>query len=70
MAGGVAGALQQTPWQTPVVCGHGVCWRLHGVCWRLHGRCLRLHGRCFAHARCDGRSLWGGPGVARLLLLL
>ena len=33
------------PWQTPVVYGHGVCWR--------------LHGRCFAHGRCDGRSLWG-----------
>ena len=32
MAGAMAGALQQTPWHTPMACGHGVClllpWRV------------------------------------------
>ena len=32
MAGAMAGALQQTPWHTPLACGHGVClllpWRV------------------------------------------
>ena len=56
MAGTVACALQQTPWHTPAVCGHGVCWRLHGRCLRLHGRC---HGRCFAaNAMAHANGLW------------
>jgi hypothetical protein len=56
MAGTVACPLQHTPWHTPAVCGHGVCWRLHGRCLRLHGRC---HGRCFvANAMAHATGLW------------
>ena len=37
MAGGKAGALQQTRWQTPVVCEHGVlalAWQVPALAWQ------------------------------------
>ena len=45
MAGAMAGALQQTPWHTPMACGHGVCLLLP---WRVP---KRLPKRVYTPAR-------------------